>query len=504
MQAKEGECTQGLSGSGRSPCVLIVDDNRDFAENIAEVVEQLGFEVDAVSSGAEAFARIQAKSYQVAVVDIQLPDVSGTRVIARIKEEQPDCACIVFTGNATLRNAVDALNHGAFAYLTKGGEAGEFRAVLRNAIKANSNSVQLRQIREINAAILSNFPGRMLILDAEGHVVLANMEQDTPEETRGPARVLESWSGRQIEEVLGRDSPLCKFVIEHSRGMIGATKPRVFSRQSVSGPDVEPTYFDIRFVPLFHSLARLLVVVEDVTQEVRMEGEMEKKSRLAAVGELAATIAHEVRNSLSGISGAIQILKKRLPSTDTGREICDKVMDQVDRLNNTIEDLLVLSRPMTPKLTEVLLSDFIDSAVSFLRDDPNFKSILIQVQNKGGDPISIIDPFLLRQAFINVLINAGHAMGGRGVIQILTFSNAKESRIVIEDSGPGFPPNASRLFEPFYTTKPGGSGLGLPITAKILEVHQGKVLLRNHERGGGEVTFVIPNSPLTKRRGPGS
>lgn len=495
MQIHEIQQGKQVPPRGGEPgaSILIVDDNKDFAENIAEVVEDLGFKAEVAHSGHEALHKIRSSNFNAAVVDIQLPDISGTRVIAHVKEHCPDCVCIVFTGNATLRNAVDALNHGAFAYLAKGGEVDEFRAALRNALESNRNILELRRIREINSAILENFPGLMLILDDRGTVLLCNDPRSLGAGGGPPGGGPSAVAGKALAEALQLDRGLAEHVLRGYAGMRGKTQAEVLSRiPGTGGPDGELELFDVRFVPLGETAAHMLIVIENVTQAARMEREIDKKNRLAAVGELAATIAHEVRNPLSGISGAIQILKRRLPAQDMGREICDQVIGQVDRLNNTIEDLLVLSRPMTPRFLQISLSDFIESSVGFLRDDPNFKTIDVVYQAEEGDWTARADAFLLRQAFMNLLINAGQAMGGKGRITITLVREGTDFQLVIHDSGPGFPPNPARLFEPFYTTKPGGSGLGLPITAKILEVHGGRVLLHNHERGGAVVTLILP------------
>ncbi len=485
--------------NGQKPRVLIVDDNRDFAENIAEVVEDLDFHAEIALTGRQAMDLFVEHPFDVAVIDLQLPDFPGTQVIAHIKDVCADCVCIVFTGNATLHNAVDALNHGAFAYLTKGGEVDEFRAVLANAIEAHLTACELRQIRGINQAILENFPGRMVILDAENRVLLSNqyplplaglqLDSSTPD-----GRV-----GRGIEEAFPPSQPWCATLIEHYDRQRGSTEASLLPRLAAPGLDGNVRFYDARFVPLFHALARCLIVVEDVTQAVQMEREVEKTSRLAAVGELAATIAHEVRNPLSGISGAIQILRKKLPAGSTDREICDQVISQIDRLNTTIEDLLVLSRPMTPKFVESTMTDILESVLSFLREDPNFKNVAIETDLDGVAARCRLDPFLFRQAIVNLMINAAQAMGGVGTIRVGITCAQGKIQVKIQDSGPGLPPDPSRLFEPFYTTKPAGTGLGLPITAKILDVHGGSIALRNHERGGAEITLTIPEHALPPR-----
>ncbi len=470
--------------------ILVVDDNRDFAENIAELIEDLGHTAAICHGAREAMERTAREPFDIAVIDIQLPDLPGTKLIPRIKEIRPRCVQIVFTGNAALPNAIEALNSGAFAYLIKGGEVEEFRAVLSKAVEFFRKTTELEEVHAINQEILDNFPGRMMVVTADGEILRTNRYPIRPAgETLSSPNAAEIST---IEDVFPPGEAWCDRILSHFSEIRLTALPSVIRRLQAAGRHDGERYLNVHFVPLSHPMARWLVFVDDVTQVVKLESDIEKSARLAALGEISATIAHEVRNPLSGISGAVQILRKKFSPEGKEREVCDQILSQVDRLNRTIEDLLVMARPITPKLADIAAADIVESVLSFIREDPQFSDIEIHVERKGTEDRCRLDPFLLRQALTNVLLNSAQAMGGKGRIAILIESDGPGTRVRVQDSGPGFPPDPSRLFEPFYTTKPAGTGLGLPITAKILEVHGGRVSLRNHETGGAEVTLTFP------------
>jgi ActR/RegA family two-component response regulator len=235
MPSDQLHSPQLVHAAGQKPRVLIVDDNRDFAENIAEVVEDLGYSAEVAFTGGEAIEAFVRNPFGAAVIDLQLPDLSGTRVIARLKEIGPECVCIVFTGNATLHNAVDALNRGAFAYLAKGGEVNEFRAVLAKAIEAHGVAAELRQIRGINQAVLENFPGRMLILDEEGRILLSNrypLPLSRAPQERLTADPVDGLAGRRIEDAFPPSQPWCAEILDHYALHRAATVPSILPRLS--------------------------------------------------------------------------------------------------------------------------------------------------------------------------------------------------------------------------------------------------------------------------------
>jgi PAS domain S-box-containing protein len=229
-------------------------------------------------------------------------------------------------------------------------------------------------------------------------------------------------------------------------------------------------------------------IVRDVTHLQRLQKELIASQSLAAVGELAATIAHEIKNPLAGISGAIQILAEGTPPGDARRGIMREILDQIERLDRTVRDLLTFARPATPVREEVDLGDSLQRAWTLLSAQPAAAGIRFSVEGGAGERVAA-DPHLLHQVWMNLFQNAIEAMP-RGGTLTARVRGGSPAVVEVSDTGAGFPADqGERIFKPFYTTKTRGTGLGLAITRKNLEAHGGRI--RAESRPGENTTFTV-------------
>ena len=217
--------------------------------------------------------------------------------------------------------------------------------------------------------------------------------------------------------------------------------------------------------------------------------ELQKSQRLAAIGELTASISHEIRNPLAGIKGAIQVILKDENISERHTEVLEEVLSQVDRLNGTVGDLLEFSRPVNPEFRRVDICGVLDRALDPLKLDPYLGDVEIVRNYRASEPIWI-DPNLLEQAFFNLIINSLQAMSGSGSLEITVTEGADEIAISFRDDGCGISPeNLERIFRPFFTTKHRGTGLGLSIARNIIEANGGRIEVSS-EVGRG-TTFMV-------------
>ncbi len=229
---------------------------------------------------------------------------------------------------------------------------------------------------------------------------------------------------------------------------------------------------------------------EDITERRAAEKRLRAQESLAKVGQLAAIVAHEVRNPLAGIRGAIQILSRRIPEGED-RKIMDRIVERVDALNALTEDLLVFARPHTPELASVRLEAVLGAAQRLLAGHADLAAVAVEI--KGGDVGLQADEKMLQDVFLNLFLNAAQAMKGEGAIRVAIRVDAGTVHVDVEDDGPGIPPNdQERLFEPFFTTRHRGTGLGLPIVKRDVEAHGGDVAITFPEEGGTRVTVSLP------------
>lgn len=232
----------------------------------------------------------------------------------------------------------------------------------------------------------------------------------------------------------------------------------------------------------------------DITARKEAEERLREQAALVRMGQMAAVVAHEVKNPLAGIRGVMQVLMKRRATGDAEVEIMEDVVERIDDLSALIEDLLLFARPRPLRLQVVDLERLVAQAVETLRRDPVAGGVEITCE---VPPASVHgDAELLRAAFLNLLLNAAQALDGKGRIDIRGRSLAASCRIEIQDNGPGVPaPIRETIFQPFFTTKSRGGGLGLPIARRTVELHGGTLAHSSPDGGGTLMTVTLPRRP---------
>ena len=220
--------------------------------------------------------------------------------------------------------------------------------------------------------------------------------------------------------------------------------------------------------------------------------------RLAAVGELAAGVAHEIRNPLSAISGSVQILVDELPKENSSRIFGDIILKEVERLNVVIEDLLYFAKPSKHYVTCVNPNELVENSILLLL--PSLKKEIVDLETNYDPSIGLIavDTQLIKQVLINLLLNAIQALPREGgKIAVTTQDVIIGIEIVIKDNGKGIGKDSlSRIFDPFFTTKDTGTGLGLAVSNKIIEIHHGYIRVESIVGVGSTFTIYLPYESL--------
>lgn len=248
---------------------------------------------------------------------------------------------------------------------------------------------------------------------------------------------------------------------------------------------------------LFGGIFGYLVDRERHAQRKRREliEKMTRLEHLSAIGEMAAGLAHEIKNPMGSIKGAADIIEPEIPADHPKREFVDILREEVGRLNRVIENFLKLARPMELKPEKVSLGKALRSVVKQL--DAGNQSPGVDVKLEVPESLVIrADEERLRQVFLNLALNAIQAMEGQGTLDITAFADkAGNARVRFRDTGPGVPEELTRrVFMPFYTTKADGSGLGLSISERIVAEHGGRIDISNSPEGGAVFEVVIPAS----------
>jgi PAS domain S-box-containing protein len=256
-------------------------------------------------------------------------------------------------------------------------------------------------------------------------------------------------------------------------------------------------WVDTTIVPFLNDRGhpyQYIAIRADITARKAAEAQLVQQAALARVGQMAAVVAHEVKNPLAGIKGVVQVLMSRRHPADPERAVMRDIVARIDALDDLIQDVMTYARPRPPRFSKIDLRHLIDEAVTIVRRDPIASTIDIHVDGEGGSPI--VDPDLVRAALVNLLINAAQAMNGQGRLQISLAIRDRRWSIEVADNGPGIPLDIrEQVLEPFFTTKARGGGLGLPIAKRVAELHGGTLTLTFPAGGGTSVTIAAPRDP---------
>lgn len=337
-------------------------------------------------------------------------------------------------------------------------------------------------------AIVDSAVDGIIVIDSHGRVEAFN-------------RAAERLFGYTSDEVLGRNVDILMPSPYHEEHDSYLARYLATGRAKIigSGREVQGRRKDGTTFPLHLSVGEITIqgqrqftgILHDLTGRVQIEGQLREQAALAKLGEMAAVIAHEVKNPLAGIRGAIQVFGGRLGQDGATTQIVNEIVARIDALDRTMKDLLLFARPPKPKRAPVDVIPLMQSTARLLTEDPALKQVDIAID--GSSPILSADPDMLRVVFQNLLINSAHAMQGKGTIKVDVGLIETTCQISVADGGPGIPPDVRpKIFTPFYTTKSRGSGLGLPTVKRFVEAHEGEIAIECPPAGGTTVRIRLP------------
>jgi two-component system, NtrC family, sensor histidine kinase HydH len=354
------------------PRILLVDDNAELVDNLRETLEESGYSVACAGTVAQALLA-SAGGFEVALIDLKLPDGDGAGLTSKLRLNHPDAAIVMLTGNATVETAVAAVRAGAFAYLVK------------------------------------------------------------------PART----------------------------------------------PD-------------------LLLTLEQALRQVRLQTEKRELARraqiaekLAAVGTMTAGLSHEIRNPLNAALLQLAVLERRISKlAEADRppllDPLKLVRDEISRLEHLLQDFLQFARPRELSLRPLALDVVLSAVTGLLAGEADRRGIRLEQQVQPRLPMVLAEDEQLRQVLMNLTLNALESAPRGGRIVLSALQGEEDIVIAVEDSGPGIDPEVRlHIFEPFFSTKASGSGLGLPIVHAIVTQHGGVVGVETSALGGARFWFTL-------------
>jgi PAS domain S-box-containing protein len=239
------------------------------------------------------------------------------------------------------------------------------------------------------------------------------------------------------------------------------------------------------------TVTSVVAYFSDLTGIRLAEDRFRAQSDLARLGEMAAIVAHEVKNPLAGIGGALQVIRDRMPVRAPERLIVNEIQERLQGINDTVENLLAFARPVTPQRAPVPVGQLLRDAALLLVHKSGFNDV--QVDLPANDALVDADPELMRDLFLYLYENSAQAMGGTGQIHVTVYETGTWCRVEVADTGPGVAPELrDRILEPFFSTKSRGIGLGLALAQRTIEAHDGTLELSEADGGGLRVAVSLP------------
>jgi len=352
----------------------------------------------------------------------------------------------------------------------------------------------LQNLSTYTSGIVENMPNGLITLDQNGAPVMINQT----------ARKIFGWGQTKEEELA--DDPVIK-------SLAGEFLPRPAEGGSLIEREFTVSAGNGRSIPLAVSAAaapagggedqhmEMVLILRDLSPIRDLEEQVRQSEKMAAVGRLAAGVAHEVRNPLSSMRGLARFLARDMDENSREAEYLKVMVDEIDRLNRVMTGLLDFARPRQPNLERLDLNEAVRHTLGLITDDAKHQGVIVE-ESLSADPVIVMaDRDQVTQAVLNVLLNGIEVMPDGGSLKVRTFRERDFAVVSVEDTGPGIQAeDHSRIFDPFYTTKHRGTGLGLALVSRIMEAHGGRVIVSGQPGCGAvfSLYWPVPEKKITE------
>lgn len=337
-------------------------------------------------------------------------------------------------------------------------------------------------------SVMNDLPTGLLFFDSENRLKLKN-------------RPSEAWLGMSLEPGMDLQETLQGLLGAETLGEMKSLRERFpYTELEVETSSHVPLHIQIKTLTRDDRFLGSILILIDFTEERKMARTLLRTERMAALGAMSARIAHEIRNPLASISGSAQLLRDAVLQSDTDRKLVSLIVTESARLNRILTGMLDYARDRAPANREVSIAEIFKKIQFMLEKDPGFHKELVNVRQciENGDIRFFSDPDIIVQVLLNVALNAIQALpDGKGVLEFEaeTKMTTEGAKVILRvgDNGRGMGPEESaKAFEPFYTNKPNGTGLGLPTCLHYVQALEGNITLNSVEAVGTSVIISLP------------
>jgi signal transduction histidine kinase len=521
--------------------VLIIDDDPKMRDLLFECLVPLGYDITQAGSGQQALELCKSEQFNVVLLDLMLPDIDGLKVFRDIREQRPETEVIVLTGYASLESAVDALRIGAYDYVTKPFDASVIQSTTRRATEKHRFRLRLTALNRATQAMIAT-------LDPEQVLKLAIAEARTMLDSEATAIFLLDPASDELRLAASAGASAALPIgirVPADEGIIGwvvqNTQPATVSDVqndprcsddkacTLTGPDtrsllaVPLTYrgtiigaiaavnkigggFDAHDQELLNSLSgSTAIAIENARlyqaeRELRMlveqsQMQLVQTEKLAATGRLAASLAHEINNPLQAIHNSLQLMLSFQLETQEQHEYLQIADEEIERLMNLVSSILEFARPPQREMRATNLNDVVERVLALAGKYLQHRRVAVKRAFAPDLPSVVVAPDELEQVFINLVLNAVDAMPEGGTLRVASWQSEDDRlAVAFSDTGHGIAPDdIERVFEPFFSTREDGTGLGLTVSHNVIERHGGEIVVESTLDQGTTFTVWLPS-----------
>lgn len=477
--------------------ILILEDDPDACENLQDILEFDRHRVTTFQSSRVALASPDLNTADVILLDWKLPDASALELLPLLTRQAPEADIIIITGFGDFDRAVLALREGAADYLLKPINPESLRASIGRLSQRRWLAKEKVRSEEIFRHLVEAAPSLILILRQDLQVAYFS-----PHAERVTGYSAAEITGNGLEPLLTRHDP------ETVRGVVD----ELFRRGELWGREAEVVCRDGshrwlmwngRVIEDIEGEPALLIVGQDVTEQKQAVEKLVQSERLAAIGEAMTGLAHESRNALQRSQAYLEVLASELEGQPEPLELVSRLQKAQNHLHQLYEEVRQYAAPLRPRLAPCAIPRLIEETWANLEHVWRDRDAQLSFASQHGPSPVAVDRIMMEQVFRNILENALAACPDPVRVEVRCETIARPAgprlRIAVRDNGPGLTAEQKRrIFDPFYTTKTRGTGLGMTLARRIAEAHGGSIGVG----GGGPGAEIIVELPAGQASGP--
>jgi PAS domain S-box-containing protein len=479
--------------------VVVIEDDADTRENLCELLAMDGYKAIEAVSLRDAVRDVRWDRVDAVILDRRLPDGDAGLLLPVIKQQAPDCPIVVVTGYPDVDSAILALRQGAYDYLLKPISPDALRASLRRIAERRDTIVELKEQRDLAESLIETAQAVVIVSDFEGGLIRYNSFLRELIGSDLLALGEKAWCSALIpEEDLAAFEQMLQGLVrgEVTRDKVTRLKTPKNGERLIgwSGRQLDGAG-DVRGI---------LLVGHDITELNEIQRRLVQSERLAAIGQMITGLAHESRNAFQRSQACLEMLELEVKDRASSLDLIQRIQRALDHLHHLYEEVRFYAAPIHLERNSCKL--FSIWRETWRNLEPTWKKKELRlIENLNGLDLQVVaDSHVLERVFRNLFENAIAASATGGTVEIsmskCSLGDKPAVEIRIHDSGNGLDPaTREKVFDPFFTTKTTGTGLGLPITKRLLEAHGGTIEFGWPERGAEAIVrlpLIAEKNPL--------